>query len=459
MVLGEPDLSFVGRHGDLPAKPTTQEVAAIAERLKEMRRELDGYEVILKARHRDASLGMDKREARSALDKLSDARSAIARIRQGDDRRPDRLEQGGWLALAVRADTAPTVESGLVETPAPDYLSITPQGVAACSRLADETPLQSPVPERRLYPDHILWKVGDATFKRPLGEPLLDFLVDHLKYTFGQKWSEPQYSLPVEERHVVMQWWFSLCELRKASAGPNHRRGRWFKVAPSGDAMEFMSIADDLYRLRLGNVLLPRLVNRLRNRAEFQGARYECAIGASFVRCGFDIAWQRGPGKKCEFVATHRATGESIAVEVKSRRRPGTLNEPGGPLDRDSLRLDVGHLYEQALRQCPADKPCGVFIDVNLPPESAADESQIPWREDLQAMLDDFPEPGPTTPATETCLVFTNFGWHYTGKDRAQGNRYVLTFPQYVRRRLTNLNTFVAIVRAIQTYGEFPVVE
>ena len=77
----------------------------------------------------------------------------------------------------------------------------------------------------------------------------------------------------------------------------------------------------------------------------------------------------------------------------------------------------------------------------------------------IWAVLADFPEAGPTTPVTETCLVFTNFAWHYTGKDRAQGHRYVLVFPQYVRHRLTNMNTFVAILRAVRTYGKFPVVE
>lgn len=341
----------------------------------------------------------------------------------------------------------------------PAYLSITPDSLVACSKLAEEIASQSPIPQRWLYSDHILWRVGDATFKRPLREPLLDFLTDHLKYTFGKEWADEQYALPLEERHVVMRWWFSLCELEKASAPADHQQGQWYRIEPSGDAMEFMSLADDLYRLRLVGALRPKLVNRLRHYAEFQGARYECAIAASFVRCGFDIAWQGGPGKKCEFVATQKCTGESIAIEVKSRRRPGTINQPGKTPDRSLLRVDVRHLYEQALGQCPSDKPSGIFIDVNLPPDSAADKSRIPWWEDIKVMLAEFPEASPTVPATETCLVFTSFGWHYTGKARAKGQRYVFTFPQYVQHRLANPNTFVAIIRAIQTYGEFPVVE
>lgn len=343
--------------------------------------------------------------------------------------------------------------------PNAEYLSITPETLSACSLRADEARSLSPMPERWLYPDHILWKVGDVTFKRPLRETLPDFLTDHLKYTFGKPWAEQQYAMAEDKRHVVMRWWFSVCELTNQMAGPGHNDGQWFKVEPSGDAMEFMSLADDLYRLRLAGALRPKLVNRLRHHAEFQGARYECAIAASFVRTGFEIAWQTGAGKKCEFIATHKLTGESIAIEVKSRRRPGTLNESGEPRDRTTLRADVKHLYEKAREQCPADGPCGIFIDVNLPPESASDPTRIPWEQDIKSLLDEYPESQPDTPAIETCLIFTSFGWHYTGEERAKGLRHVSTFPQYVQHRLTKMDTFVAILGAIQTYGQIPTVE
>jgi hypothetical protein len=142
----------------------------------------------------------------------------------------------------------------------------------------------------------------------------------------------------------------------------------------------------------LGSALRPELVDRLRDHAEFQGARYECAIAAAFIRCGFSIAWASGPGPKCEFVATQRLTGESIAVEVKSRRRPGTFNQAGEVPDRASLKFDVEHLYKRALKQCPNDKPFGIFIDVNLPPEIGWEQPGIPWEEEMKAMMSKFPE-------------------------------------------------------------------
>ena len=65
-------------------------------------------------------------------------------------------------------------------------------------------------------------------------------------------------------------------------------------------------------------------------------------------------------------------------------------------------------------------------------------------------------EAGPDSPATETCLVFMNFGWHYSGTAKAKGMQHVKSFPMYVRQRLKNSNTFVAILHAINTYGRIP---
>lgn len=343
--------------------------------------------------------------------------------------------------------------------PFPDdcpFLSISEKSLNACSALMKTAPSQSPEAETVDCADHVVVTVGDVVFRRPHGETQIDFLIDHLKYTYGKKWANEQYAIDADERHVVMRWWFSFCELQKAAAGPNHGKGDVYALQPSGDAMEYVSLADDLCRLRLVDALRPKMVDRLRHHAEFQGARYECAIAASFVRCGFEIVWQAGPETKCEFIGTQKLTGESVAVEVKSRRRPGTLNEGGTMPDASSLCLDVQRLYDKALTQCPSDVPCAIFIDVNLPPQVAGEVGAIPWWDDIKRMLSEYPEPTADAPALETCLVLTNFNWYSTGKSSATAHPYDLLFPRFVRTRLTNVNTFIAIMRAIDTYGHTP---
>lgn len=63
---------------------------------------------------------------------------------------------------------------------------------------------------------------------------------------------------------------------------------------------------------------------------EFQGARYEIAIAAAFVKCDFQIEWiEDKSAKHPEFIARNPRKREEVAVETKSRRRPGVLHDPG----------------------------------------------------------------------------------------------------------------------------------
>lgn len=345
------------------------------------------------------------------------------------------------------------------ERETPEHLSISEQDIEVCRELARKIPSQSPKPERWLCQDHILWKIGDWEVRRPLKETLLDVISDHLKHTFGKDWADAQYKLPEAERHVVMRWWFAVCQAQKRAAPADHTSSQFFPVPRTGDVAEFGWLADDLYRLRLAGALDPAIVDRLRSMDQYQGARYEVAVAASFVRSGFAIEWVTGTGKHCEFVATHKQTGESIAVEAKSRHIGGTLNRPGEPPNLDEMRFKAHRYYNDALTQCPQDRPCAIFIDLNLPPQVDAGDHGIPWWEAMQPMLDAIPRPTAIEPALETCLVLTNFAAHYAGTDLAPPMRYVFWFPRFVRHRLQNMNTFIALIHAMERYGSIPIVE
>jgi hypothetical protein len=87
-------------------------------------------------------------------------------------------------------------------------------------------------------------------------------------------------------------------------------------------------------------------MKRLRDRDQFQGARYEIAIAAIFARLDCEIRFidedetLRGK-KRVELVATHRPSGQSIAVEAKSRHRAGVINVEGERDNEDPLRGDA----------------------------------------------------------------------------------------------------------------------
>jgi hypothetical protein len=336
------------------------------------------------------------------------------------------------------------------------YRNICSESLQACLLLAGKVPSQAPMPQRLASQNDALWNIGGWVARRPVGEPLLDMLIDHLKYTFGKPWADEQYTLPHEKRHVVMRWWFSWCESARKVAPAAHTQGKIFGFTPTGDMKELGTLAYDLYSLRLAAALDQTVLDRLRSRDQFQGARYELAIAASLVRCGFDIKWIHSNHAHCEFEATQKLTKETIAVEVKSRHVDGTLNQPGEMPKPEEMRFRAHRHYNDALTQCPPDKCSAIFIDLNLPPQVVSNEHPIPWWAEIKLMLDKLPEHTATDPATESWLVFTNFAAHYGGQMQAPSQRHIFLPPQYARHPIRNGNTFIALIRAMETYGRIP---
>lgn len=160
----------------------------------------------------------------------------------------------------------------------------------------------------------------------------------------------------------------------------------------SGEAQELLALADDTSRiLQLVKRFPEKLRNRLRHRQEFEGARYEIAIAGVFIRCNFAVEWiddKVGPanrlGKRCEFSAVHKVTGETIAVEAKRRRRRGAIHEGGVAADPSELQADIDDLYRKAVAKRPDDRPFAVFIDVNLPYEPDRRGIEKTWIDDVK---------------------------------------------------------------------------
>ena len=88
------------------------------------------------------------------------------------------------------------------------------------------------------------------------------------------------------------------------------------------------------------------------------------------------------PVKHPEFVARNRQTGEEVAVETKSRRRPGVLNQPGTVPPPENMGADVDRLYREALGQDMGNHPFAIFLDVNLPP-STASSAVAGWQREI----------------------------------------------------------------------------
>jgi hypothetical protein len=295
---------------------------------------------------------------------------------------------------------------------------------------------------------------------RPLAETFHEFLWNLLKSTLGEEWYFAELKKAEGERHQVVQWFVDLYEWQKANDKPENRALGGWGALPSGDVQALTSLAYDVYTLLHTNALPERLLARLRDRHEFQGARYEIAVAAIFVRAGFELAYLETKDQKhCEFIATHKKTGCRIAVEAKSRRRAGVLHEKGAMDTEAVLRGDVQSLFDQAMRQMQEGVPFLVFIDLNCPPEAGRAPMNKAWWEGLSACFEthDAIKAGKED-KTEAfnAVIVTNFSTHYFGEELAAVTGEKLIFKSLRPRDPLPDAVLLEVWEAVNRYGAFP---
>jgi len=203
-----------------------------------------------------------------------------------------------------------------------------------------------------------------------------------------------------------------------------------YRAEPNGWAQYLISLAWDIASLIHEGEFPDDLLRRLRHAEQFQGARYEIAIAAIFARLDCSIRFldedEELRGKKhVEFVATHRPTGQEIAVEAKSRHRPGVLNV-GGEQDADPLKGDgraLRNLYMNAIAKRPEGTPFLIFIDVNAPTDTVDR-----WPRGVQKWVERMPQADHGD--SFDSLIFTNFSPHYDGDDISRGGSWIRARPR-----------------------------
>jgi hypothetical protein len=184
-----------------------------------------------------------------------------------------------------------------------------------------------------------------------------DFLANHIKHTLGGDWGNNEIAKPLLERHPLMQWYDKICHLQVAHAKES---GMLFSTPMTGAVSAYNRLAYNLYLIaHNGKDIQTRLIARLKNKDNFQGAFFETQVAAWLIKAGFELEFENESDRAsthCEFTATYKATGEKYSVEAKSR-------EVEGP---KSSRPKVGRKLYEALEKRANNKRL-VFLDLNKP--------------------------------------------------------------------------------------------
>lgn len=282
-----------------------------------------------------------------------------------------------------------------------------------------------------------------------------DFLITYIVTVLTPEWGNSELEKPSEQRHPIVKWYVGMCHFQA-----NQKRGTdgIFAAIPDSNMAAYLRLAYDLYVIRDNEVFQKGIIERLKIRDQFQGARYELFATATCVRGGFEIVYEdeRDRSQKhTEFMAIHKNTGQKICVEAKSRRRPGVLGFPGDVKDVSQYKAGVRRMLNKALRKSVSD-PYVIFIDLNLPP-APGKIFEKPW---FKEVWDDiYEDGGPTNerPDPFNLIVMTNHADHYGEDGKPVQSGDTLSFYSKLPKMIPqHPEAIIAVFEAAQKYGNIP---
>lgn len=210
------------------------------------------------------------------------------------------------------------------------------------------------------YAGHRLVAVKNRLMSSKKWRTFHDFLFDYIRTAMGPDWGNAEIAKPLNERHPFLLWYDHVCRHQQKYA---QKPGEIYSAPLTGAVAAYMQLAYDLYILDHNVELQDRLINRLRDKENFYGARYEAFVAARLIQAGFTIEFEDEADRStthCEYTATYTKTGRKFSVEAKHRGATGS-------------KFRLGRLLIGALRK-HAQFERIVFIDVNIPDEASGME-------------------------------------------------------------------------------------
>jgi hypothetical protein len=226
--------------------------------------------------------------------------------------------------------------------------------------------------------NHQLVAVGKTVHSSPHWKTFPDFLSDYLKTKVGGDWGNAEIAKPLLQRHPLLQWYDAYCRYQHQHI---QTPGVPTSSPVTGVVACYLGVAYGLYLLDHNVELQERLLRRLKDPGNFQGAYYELQVASALILAGFELTLEDecDPATKhCEFAAVSPVTGAKFWVEAKMRAVIGQLGRTkadGGSSTNPLSRL-IPHLNAAFAK--PAADERFIFIDLNAEMSSDVSDENRP---------------------------------------------------------------------------------
>lgn len=224
--------------------------------------------------------------------------------------------------------------------------------------------------------EHQVVAVGNQLHFSKTWKTFIDFLGHYMKLKLTAEWGNAEITKPLEERHTIMQWYDAVCRVQAKSIS---KPGEPASMEMIGVLACYYGLAYSLYLIEHNVELQSRMISRLKDRSNFQGAYYELMVARILIAAEFELTLEDEVDRRsqhCEFAAVSKETGQKFWIEAKMRSVAGLLGKNGTDgVNAKTAENPISHLVTHlnaALRK-PADDQRMTFIELNA--EMATDVS------------------------------------------------------------------------------------
>jgi hypothetical protein len=117
--------------------------------------------------------------------------------------------------------------------------------------------------------DHQIVAVGNTVHWSAKAKTFPDFLGEYIKRVLGSDWGNAELAKPFDQQHTLLQWYDAYCRYQAATI---KTPGEMSPAEVTGVVACYLGTAYSLYLLDHNVELQARLVRRLKNPRDFQGA-------------------------------------------------------------------------------------------------------------------------------------------------------------------------------------------